>query len=149
MDLKNIVSVSGLGRLFKMDTQRENGLIVEPLEGGKKKFVSARKHMFTPLENITIYTLDDSMAIKEVFERMKNKEEELATANPKKSTDEELHAYMANIAPEYDPERVYASDIKKMIKWYKALDAQGLVTVEEGAESEEADNKDDQNEEEE
>lgn len=142
MDLKNIVSVSGLGGLYKTDTQRENGLIVEPLEGGKKKFVSARKHMFTPLENITIYTLEDSMPIKEVFERMKKKEAENAPVDPKKSDDEALHAYMASAVPEYDPERVYASDIKKMIKWYQALDELGLVTVEE--ESSESDEEEEE-----
>ena len=136
MELSKILSISGLGGLFHLESQRDNGLIVRPLEGGKTRFVSSRKHLFTPLENITIYTLDDSIALKEVFEEMKKKSAELSLPEPK-SDGAVLHEYMTAVIPDDDDERVYTSDIRKIVKWYIQLDEQGLVTVKEEKEGEE------------
>jgi len=135
MDLSKILSISGLGGLFHLESQRDNGLIVRPLEGGKTRFVSSRKHLFTPLENITIYTLDDSIPLKEVFEAMKKKSDELPLPQPK-SDGAVLHEYMKAVIPDYDDERVYTSDIRKIVKWYMQLDAGGLVSVDEEKEAE-------------
>ncbi len=135
MDLSKIVSISGIGGLFHLENQRDNGLIVRPLEGGKNRFVSSRNHLFTPLENITIYTWDDSIPLKTVFEEMKKKEAEIPLPEAK-SDGAVLHAYLKAVVPDYDDERVYTSDIKKIIKWYKQLDEQGLVTLEEEKEME-------------
>lgn len=137
MDLSKILSISGLGGLFHLENQRDNGLIVRPLEGGKSRFVSSRKHLFTPLENITIYTLDDSIPLKEVLEAMKKKSDDLPPPVPK-SDGAVLHEYMKAVIPDYDDERVYTSDIRKIIKWYMQLDAAGRLTPEE---KEEAENK--------
>jgi len=137
MDLSKILSISGLGGLFHLENQRDNGLIVRPLEGGKSRFVSSRKHLFTPLENITIYTLDDSIPLKEVLEAMKKKSDDLPLPVPK-SDGAVLHEYMKAVIPDYDDERVYTSDIRKIIKWYMQLDAAGRLLLEE---KEEAENK--------
>lgn len=135
MDLKDIMSVSGMSGLYKMEAQRDNGIIVRPLEGGPRKFIPARQHMFTPLENITIYTDDpDGMALSAVFLRMKEKEGETAPV-PVKSDNNALHDYFDEVIPEYDAERVYPSDIKKILKWYQALSDAGLVVAEADDES--------------
>jgi hypothetical protein len=130
MDLKDIVAITGMGGLFRLETQRNNGIIVSPLPEGAKKFVSARQHLFTPLENITIFTEDEGMELKEVFIRMKAKAGEIALPDVKASNDD-LHAYFAEVVPEYDADRVYASDIKKMVRWFEILDNLGMVTAEE------------------
>lgn len=122
-----------------MESQRDNGLIVRPLEGGKTRFVSSRKHLFTPLENITIYTLDDSIPLKEVFEEMKKKSAEWPLPEPK-SDGAVLHEYMKAVIPDYDDERVYTSDIRKIVKWYIQLDARGLVVLDEEGEEKESSN---------
>ncbi len=124
-----------------MESQRDNGLIVRPLEGGKTRFVSSRKHLFTPLENITIYTLDDSIPLKVVFEEMKKKSAELPLPEPK-SDGAVLHEYMKAVIPDYDDERVYTSDIRKIVKWYIQLDGRGLVVLDEEEEGKESSEED-------
>ncbi len=141
MELSKILSISGLGGLFHLESQRDNGLIVRPLEGGKTRFVSSRKHLFTPLENITIYTLDDSIPLKVVFEEMKKKSAELPLPEPK-SDGAVLHEYMKAVIPDYDDERVYTSDIRKIVKWYIQLDGRGLVVLDEEEEGKESSEED-------
>lgn len=133
--------------LYRMEAQRDNGIIVTPLTGGPRKFIPARQHLFTPLDNITIYTdAADGMPLHEVFLKMKEKQAEVAPV-PAKSSSEELHRYFAQVVPEYDAGQVYASDIKKMIKWFHTLDEAGLVTA--NPEEEEKQQASDHNDEEE
>lgn len=102
--------------------------------------------MFTPLENITIYTTDDSVALKNVFLEMKAQVSE----NPpidSKSSGEELRAYFKAILPDHDPEKVYTSDIKKIIKWYHELEEAGLIVEDEEEKEEEEKPADDMGEE--
>ena len=114
---------------------RTDGLIVEGLHDKARKFVSSRQHMFTPLENITLYTTDDSIELKIVLSNMKKNEGEHPVPDIKKTDDSTLRNYMKTIVPNYDEEKVYASDIKKLIKWYELLNANQLVSViEEGTE---------------
>lgn len=138
MDLKDIMSISGMSGLFRMEAQRDNGIIVTPLGGGQRKFIPARQHLFTPLENITIYSdSEDGMALDQVFLRMKEKAGEVPPVAAK-SDNNTLHDYFEEVVPEYDEDRVYASDIKKMIKWFHALDDAGLVVPSEDDSSETA-----------
>lgn len=117
MKFSEILTISGLSGLHKMEGQRDNGLIVVALSGGKRQFVSSRKYMFTPLENITIYTDDDSVELKEVLLKMT----EHGKVIEAKSSGDDLRAYFTEIVPNHDKEKVYNSDIKKMIKWYNEL----------------------------
>lgn len=127
MDLKDIMSISGMSGLFRMEAQRDNGIIVRPLGEGPRKFIPARQHLFTPLDNITIYTDDpDGMGLAQVFLRMKEKSEDVPPIAAK-SDNNTLHDYFEEVVPEYDAERVYPSDIKKILKWYQSLDEAGLV----------------------
>lgn len=127
MELKEIVSIAGIGGLKRIVKQRPDGLIISELDGSGKKFMSNRIHMFTPLENISIYTDTDSAALADVLWSMKQISGETPPI-PTKSDAEELKAYMAKVLPSYDRDQVYISDIKKLIKWYHILDEHGLIT---------------------
>lgn len=137
MNLENLVSVSGLPGIYRMAANRSNGLIIEDLVTGKKRFASARKHQFTPLESIAIFTDDgDSVELKEVFKAMLEQIESNPPAKPNGSP-EDLHEYFAEVLPNYDKDRVYTSDIKKVIKWFNHLNEQNLLSLEETSTDEE------------
>lgn len=128
MDLKDFVAVSGFSGLYKMAANRSNGLIIEDLDSGKKRFASSRKHQFTPLESIAIFIddEDDSTELANVFQSMKDKQEELPVVATNKKA-EDLRAYFKEILPNYDRDRVSVSDIKKVIKWFNYLNDRNLL----------------------
>ena len=129
MNLENLVAVSGMSGIYKMAANRNNGLIIEDLSTGKKKFASARKHQFTPLESIAIFTDDgDSTELAKVFQNMLEKIGTHPPVSPN-SKSEELHAYFAEILPDYDRDRVFNGDIKKVIKWFNFLNERNLVSL--------------------
>lgn len=138
MNLENLIAVSGLPGLFRMAANRGNGLIIEDLSSGKKRFASARKHQFTPLESIGIYTDDgDTTELKIVFRNMMDQ----LTENPPvkaSSNPEILNKYFSEILPNYDRDRVLIGDIKKVIKWFNYLNDKGLlITIENTTDEEE------------
>jgi hypothetical protein len=127
MDLEKYVAVSGISGLLKLVANRNNGLIVEDLGTGKRRFVPARGHQFTPLASIGIYTNDgDSTELKNVFQRMLEKLETNPPVDANANADI-LHTYFADILPEYDRDRVNTGDIKKVIKWFTFLNAKDLL----------------------
>ncbi len=127
MNLEKLVAVSGMSGIFRMSANRGNGLIIEDIKTGKKSFASARKHQFTPLESIAIYTDDgDSVELRKVFSQMLDQLED----NPPVAVNavaEELHDYFADILPNYDRVKVHTGDIKKVIKWFTFLQQEGLL----------------------
>ncbi|MBK8702880.1 MAG: DUF5606 domain-containing protein [Saprospiraceae bacterium] len=128
MDLKHLVAVSGLPGIFRMAANRANGMIIEDLTNGKKIFVPARKHQFTPLESTGIYIDNgDTTELEKVFQNMMDNAEKTPPINPNASP-EELHRYFSVILPNYDRDRVHTGDIKKVIKWYNILGETGLLT---------------------
>ncbi|CAN5232867.1 hypothetical protein BH09BAC1_BH09BAC1_12560 [soil metagenome] len=136
MDLKEIVSISGLGGLHKIISQRGDGLIVHSFDDSKSRFVPSRTHIFTPLEGITIYTKEDNIELTKVLAEMKKQHEKNPPVDAK-AGNEEQKEYLRSIVPDFDDEKVYASDIKKLIKWYHILAEQNLLTEEEPAAEEE------------
>lgn len=132
MELKEIVSVAGVSGLKRIVAQRPDGLIVSDLDGTGRKFMSSRINMFTPLENISIYTLSDTEPLGKVLWKMKQLEPEHPPVSPKADVDE-LRAYMEKVLPEYDPDQVFVSDIKKLIKWYEVLKDLDVITDPEAA----------------
>lgn len=130
MELKEILSISGMPGLYKIMATRDNGLIVAALGDDKKKFVSSRQHMFTALENITIYTQDDAAALVDILTNMKKNEKSIPIVDPN-SKGPDLRAYFTKILPEHDQEKVYTSDIKKIIKWFDLLDKNGFISLKE------------------
>ncbi|MEL6943994.1 MAG: DUF5606 domain-containing protein [Bacteroidota bacterium] len=139
MNLEKIVAISGntVNGLFEMVANRNNGLVVEDLETKKRRFVAARRHNFTPLNSVGIYTDDgDAADISVVFSKMKEQEADNPPVAPN-SKEEVLREYFSDVLPTYDEEKVYTRDIKRVIKWYNALKKHGLLeeqAVEESAE---------------
>lgn len=130
MTIEEVVAVSGLPGLYKISGSRTNGMIVEDIDTGKSRFVSMRKHQFTPMATVAIYTDVDATEIKTVFETMAELEKE--TPIPEvKSPSSELFKYFATVLPEYDRDRVLISDVKKVIKWYKFLTQRSLFPFDE------------------
>lgn len=124
MNLKDLVAVSGLPGIYKLVTSRNNGLVVEDIDSGKTKFCSVRKHQFTPLETVAIYTDVDACEIKAVFQKIK---EHGAPTPELSSSPKELFSYFAEILPDYDRDQVRISDVKKVIKWYNFLDQRDML----------------------
>ncbi len=135
MNLEDFVAVSGLPGVYKMAANRSNGLIVEDLDSGKRKFVSARKHQFTPLASIGIYTQDDTEELDTIFTTMINKSATVAPI-PHNSKPAEVISYFKEILPDYDEDRVYLSDMKKVIKWFNFLNERKLLSIEDKKEEE-------------
>tara|TARA_B110000037_G_C17107518_1_gene500457 strand:+ start:864 stop:1391 length:528 start_codon:yes stop_codon:yes gene_type:complete len=127
MNLREILAISGKPGLYKTETNRDNGLIASELGSNKKSFYPSRQHMFTPLENITIYTENDAIELVEVFKILKKDEKVLIKAN---SSADELRAFFVKVVPDHDQEKVYTSDIKKIIKWYNMLNEFGFLKEE-------------------
>lgn len=126
MDLKNIISISGKSGLYNLVTTRDNGLIVEDLETGKRGFISIRKHQFTPLESIGIYTQADVVELADVFKKMQEADEKGDIPTPN-SSGQEIIEFFRKIVPDYDEDRVFLSDMKKALKWYAFLAEKGLL----------------------
>lgn len=140
MNLKEVLSIGGMSGLYKIVANRDNGLIVTAIGDDKKKFVSSRQHMFTPLENITIYTEEDSEELVNVLKLMKEKISEVPLVKASASS-KELREYFTKVLPNHDQDKVYTSDIKKLLKWYEALDKEGLLVFEEPKEKKPAKKK--------
>ena len=121
------MAVSGLPGLFKIASNRPNGLLIENIDTGRTKFASIRKHQFTPLETIGIYTYDDTEALGEVFQTMKD-QIETNPAIPAKSPSDELQDYFRSVLKDYDEDKVRPSDIAKIIKWFDFLKERDLLT---------------------
>jgi hypothetical protein len=124
--LENLLAITGMSGIYRLKTNRNNGLIVEDLDQGKTQFVSLRKHQFTPLESVAIYTASDSVELDKIFQTMMEKEAELPPVDPKSNNDT-LFGYFLQILPEYDPDRVYPNDIRKVIKWYQFLKERDMI----------------------
>ena len=128
-EFKDITAISGLGGLFRVDAHRSNGIIATSLDTGETKFISNRKNMFSMLETITMYTDSDNIDLWDVMEKMKTGEAENPPVSANVSTDE-LKSYFEKVVPDYDRDRVYTSDIKKLMKWYYTLDEKGIIAAE-------------------
>ncbi|MEL6389985.1 MAG: DUF5606 domain-containing protein [Bacteroidota bacterium] len=136
MRIDEVVAVSGLPGLFKIGATRSNGLIVEDIDTGKSRFVSVRKHQFTPLATVAIYTDMDTVEIDHVFKAMLEKKDDTPIPSPKSSS-KELFDYFSLILPDYDRDQVLISDVKKVIKWYLFLEERGLYPFESSLDEEE------------
>ena len=127
--LKGILSIAGQPGLFKVISEGKNNVVIESLLTGKKSTAYADAKMST-LEDIAIYTLEEDMPLKKVFKKIAAKENG-GQAIPSKSSPEELKKYFSEVLPEYDKERVYVSDLKKVVTWYNLLNERGLLVFEE------------------
>ncbi len=119
MDLKEIVAISGKPGLYKFISQGRNAIIVENIETKARTSAFASEKVST-LEDIAIFTENEEVPLKEVFKKIKEKEEG-KEAISHKSKPEELKIWFKEVLPDYDEDRVYVSDIKKVALWYNTL----------------------------
>lgn len=140
MNLKEILAISGKPGLYKLISQSRTGVIVESVLDGKRFPVRASQNVST-LGDIAIYTYSEEVPLADVFKAIYTKEDG-AEAIDHKSPANELTAYFEEILPEYDRERVYNSDIKKVLSWYNLMHKNSMLdfteTEEESAEVEAA-----------
>jgi hypothetical protein len=125
MELKDILAISGHGGLFKFVSQGRNGIIVESLVD-KKRISASATAKISALEDIAIYTDVEEISLADVFTSIYNKEDGNQTISHKSSSNE-LKAYFEEVLPEYDKDRVYVSDIKKVLNWYNILQSLDMV----------------------
>lgn len=142
--LKDILSISGKGGLFKYIAQARNGIVVESIDD-KKRHVAAATARVSSLEDIAIFTHDEEVPLADIFFMMHEKAEGKETLSHKSSS-QELKSFFEELVPDYDDERVYISDIKKVFQWYNQLHSHDLLEVVE-KEEEGSTEKDDTNEE--
>jgi len=124
MQYREIVAVTGLGGLFQLLATKSDGAIVRSLADNTTKFIPSRLHNVTPLDSIEIYTTGNNVRLHEVLQKMK--ESETSRPETKAGTDS-IRGYFMQIFPDMDHERVYSSDMKKMLKWYEILDGASLL----------------------
>lgn len=134
--LKDILSISGHSGLFKFVAQSSKSIIVESLETHKKMPVYFSSKV-SALEDIAIYTEDEEVPLAQIFEKIYKMENKGKTSVSAKSTNDDIKEYFEDILPAYDKERVYVSDMKKVLNWYNILWEQKMLNFEEEKPAEE------------
>jgi Domain of unknown function (DUF5606) len=139
MEYSKLISITGMPGLFELVGSKTDGAIVRNLEDKTTKFVSSRVHNFSHLESIEVYTQRENVNLVEVLNAMDASKEKL----PDDKDNKAVVAYMKKVYPDMDFDRVYPSDMKKMVKWFSILKANNIelkiteVEEEEGATEEE------------
>jgi ABC-type glycerol-3-phosphate transport system substrate-binding protein len=136
MGLDKILSVSGRPGLYKVQAQTRSGFLAESLLDGKRISVGIQ-HNVSILSEIAIYTLTEELPLREVLKKIKEKENGKPTSVGHKDGKDKLEEYFFEVLPDYDEDRVYASDIKKIVQWYNLLQKHDLLDVIEESSSDE------------
>ena len=139
MGLNTILAISGKPGLFKLLTQTRGGFVAQSLLDNKKISVNAKSNV-SVLSEIAVYTLTEELPLNEVFKKIREKENGGLTSVAHKASKDELEEYFFSILSDYDEDRVYASDIKKIIQWYNLLHKNELLNLIEEEASEKEDN---------
>ena len=138
MSLEKILSISGKPGLYQLKSQTRSGLLAESIVDGKKISVSARQNV-SLLSEIAIYTLTEELPLREVFSKIAKKENG-GEAISHKSSKDELEEYFFEVLPEYDEDRVYPGNIKKVIQWYNLLTKNAITDFSDKSSGEETSN---------
>ena len=136
MDLRTVLSVSGKPGLFKLIAHQKNGVVVESLLDGKRTAISANANV-SSLGDIAIYTYEEEVPRRDVFKAMAEVTEGKEALSHKSSKDQ-WEEFFGEVLPKFDQERVYASDIKKVVQWFNILVKNDLLSILEEEASEEA-----------
>lgn len=128
MLLEKIISISGKPGLYQLISQLRNGFIIEDVTT-KKKISIGNSSQVSLLDNISMYTFDKEVPLFQVFENIAKANDYKETISHK-SSEEELREFMVTALPNYDTDRVYISDIKKLAQWYNILQKAGYITPE-------------------
>lgn len=125
--LRDILSITGKTGLYKLVSRGNNMLIVESLLDGKRMPTYARDKIVS-LGEISMYTMGEDIALSEVLTKLGEKEGlKVAALDPKKADNDELRAFFGEVLPDFDRDRVYPSDIRKLIQWYNILINAGIT----------------------
>ena len=119
MALDKVLAIAGKPGLYKLVTQTRSGFLAESLLDNKKISVGIQQNV-SVLSEIAIYTLSEEVPLQQVFKNISDKENGGPTSIGHKESKDKLEEYFFNVLPDYDEDRVYASDIKKVIQWYNA-----------------------------
>lgn len=134
MEYAKIVAVTGLPGLFELVSSKSDGAIVRSLEDKSSKFVSSRIHNFSHLESIEVYTIRENVNLVDVFNAMGSSSEKL----PDEKDNSAVKKYFEKVYPDLDFDRVYSSDMKKMVKWFSVLKSNDIeIKLREAAPEEE------------
>jgi len=125
MEYNKLISVTGFSGLFELVTSKTDGAIVRSLEDNTTKFVSSRVHQFSHLESIEEYTTDENVNLAEIFKAMDASAETL----PSEKDNKAVKSYFEKVFPSMDFERVYSSDMKKMVRWFNVIKQQNIEIV--------------------
>jgi len=132
MSLDKILSISGKPGLYKIVAQTRSGFIAESLIDKKKLSVSIHNNI-SVLSEIAVYTLTEELPLREVLKKIRDKESAQQTSISHKESKDKLEEYFFEVLPDYDEDRVYASDIKKIVQWYNLLQKHDMLdALEEG-----------------
>ncbi|HNP20676.1 MAG TPA: DUF5606 domain-containing protein [Panacibacter sp.] len=122
MEYSKLISVTGLGGLFEMIASKTDGAIVRSLDDKTSKFISSRQHSFSHLESIEVYTQHENVNLIDIFKSMDASSEQL----PSEKDAAAIKKYFEKVYPEMDFDRVYSSDMKKMVRWFGILKANAI-----------------------
>lgn len=126
--LQTVLAIAGKPGLYRLVSRGNKNLIVESLDAAKKRTPIFGADKVISLADIAMYTDNGEVPLAEVLQKVADKEESKeASLNPKKASNEELQNYFAEILPDYDRERVYMTDIKKLLTWYNLLVNAGIT----------------------
>lgn len=128
MSIQKILAISGKPGLYELKVQTRTGFVAESLLDGKRITVSMRSNV-SLLSEIAVYTYSEEVRLAEVFKSIATKENDGLTISHKED-DAKLKSYFREILPEFDEDRVYTSDIKKIFNWYNILQPKGFVSIE-------------------
>lgn len=142
--LETILAISGKPGLFKLVSRGNNNLIVETLDTQKKRFPAFAADKIISLADIAMYTDEKEVPLREVLNNIKAKESGKTTSiDYRKASKDELYAFLGEVLPNFDGDRIYPSDIKKLIQWYNILIKAGITDFKEEMKPTEGDNIDD------
>lgn len=141
MDLSSILAISGKHGLFKLITQTQSGALVESLID-KRRMPAFSNERISSLKDITIFTTTEDVPLTKVFQAIFSKENG-GDCIDSKANEKDLRQYMSEILPEYDKDRVHLSDMKKLFSWYKILNDNKMIDIEQ----ENEENKENENQE--
>lgn len=122
MEYGKLISVTGLPGLYELISTKNDGAIVRSLEDNSSRFASTRQHQFSHLESIEVYTIRENVNLAEIFKAMQAS----GVALPSDKDPKAIKAYFEKVYPDLDFDRVYVSDMKKMVKWLGVINAKGI-----------------------
>ena len=130
MSLKKVLAIAGKPGLYKLLTQTRTGFVAESLIDKRRISVGIQQNV-SVLSEVAVYTLTEEVPLSEVFKKIEEKEKGQPTSVGHKESKDKLEEYFFEVLPDYDEDRVYVSDIKKIIQWYNLLHKHDLLVLDE------------------